>query len=74
MHRLNEGPRLNEPKLALAKDLNGALDLARVNNTAMPLTSLCAEVHRMLTAAGLGGEDEAALMEFFKGPDKEKFT
>lgn len=57
----------------MVKDLNGALDLARLSNTAMPLTSLCAEVHRMLTAAGLGGEDEAALMEFFKGPDKEQF-
>lgn len=57
----------------MVKDLNGALDLARINNTAMPLTSLCAEIHRMLTAAGLGGEDEAALMEFFKGPDKEQF-
>ncbi|WP_299473917.1 NAD(P)-dependent oxidoreductase [uncultured Roseibium sp.] len=57
----------------MVKDLNGALDLARISNTAMPLTSLCTEVHRMLTAAGLGGEDEAALMEFFKGPDKEQF-
>jgi 2-hydroxy-3-oxopropionate reductase len=58
----------------MVKDLNGAMDLARRTHTAMPLTSLCAEIHRMLTAAGLGGEDEAALMEFFKGPDKEQFT
>lgn len=57
----------------MVKDLNGALDLARRSNTSMPLTALCAEVHRMLTAAGLGGEDQAALMEFFKGPDKEQF-
>lgn len=57
----------------MVKDLNGAQDLARRTHTAMPLTSLCAEVHRMLTAAGLGGEDQAALMEFFKGPDKEQF-
>ncbi|MBB3609650.1 NAD(P)-dependent oxidoreductase [Rhizobium sp. BK602] len=55
----------------MVKDLNGAQDLARRTNTAMPLTAVCAEVHRMLTAAGLGGEDQAALMEFFKGPDKE---
>jgi len=27
----------------------------------------CLEIHRMLTAAGLGGEDQAALMEFFTG-------
>jgi len=57
----------------MVKDLNGAQDLARQTNTAMPLTAACAEIHRMLTAAGLGGEDQAAVMEFFKGPDKEKF-
>ena len=57
----------------MVKDLNGAADLARLTHTPMPLTALCAEVHRMLTAAGLGGEDQAALMEFFKGPDKEQF-
>lgn len=58
----------------MVKDLNGAQDLARVTNTAMPLTALCAEIHRMLTAAGLGGEDQAALMEFFKGPNKDQFS
>lgn len=57
----------------MVKDLNGAQDLARLSDTPMPLTAICAEVHRMLTAAGLGGEDQAALMEFFKGPDKESF-
>lgn len=57
----------------MVKDLNGAQDLARRTNTAMPLTAVCAEVHRMLTAAGLGGEDQAALMEYFKGPNKETF-
>lgn len=51
----------------MVKDLNGAQDLARRTNTAMPLTAVCAEIHRMLTAAGLGGEDQAALMEFFRG-------
>lgn len=54
----------------MVKDLNGAQDLARLNNTSMPLTGLCAEIHRMLTAAGLGGEDQAALMEFFTGAGK----
>lgn len=58
----------------MVKDLDGAADLARQTGTAMPLTSLCAEIHRMLTAAGLGGEDQAALMEFFKGPQKELFA
>lgn len=57
----------------MVKDLNGAQDLARRTNTAMPLTAACAEIHRMLTAAGLGGEDQAALMEFFRGPKKENF-
>lgn len=57
----------------MVKDLNGAADLARLTHTALPLTALCAEIHRMLTAAGLGGEDQAALMEFFKGPRKEMF-
>ena len=57
----------------MVKDLNGAQDLARLTNTAMPLTAAAAEIHRMLTAAGLGGEDQAALMEFFEGVDKERF-
>lgn len=55
----------------MVKDLNGAQDLARATHTAMPLTAVCAEVHRLLTAAGLGGEDQAALMEYFKGPRME---
>ena len=55
----------------MVKDLNAAQDLAHLTHTSMPLTAICAEVHRMLTAAGLGGEDQAALMEYFKGPNKE---
>jgi len=58
----------------MVKDLSGAQDLARRTNTAMPLTAACAEIHRMLTAAGLGGEDQAVLMEFFRGPSKENFA
>jgi 2-hydroxy-3-oxopropionate reductase len=50
----------------MVKDLNAAQDLARRTNTSMPLTAVCAEIHRLLTAAGLGGEDQAALMEFFR--------
>ena len=57
----------------MVKDLNGALDLARRTHTALPLTALTAEIHRMMTAAGLGGEDQAALIEFFKGPDRTSF-
>lgn len=57
----------------MVKDLSAVQDLARHSNTSMPLTSLCLEIHRMLTASGLGGEDQAALMEFFRGPDKSRF-
>ncbi|MTH98876.1 NAD(P)-dependent oxidoreductase [Roseibium sp. RKSG952] len=56
----------------MVKDLNGAQDVARRSNTPMPLTAICAEVHRQLTSAGLGGEDQAALMAFFDGPDALK--
>lgn len=49
----------------MVKDLNRAADLARLTHTPMPLTALCAEIHRLLTAQGLGAEDQAALMEFF---------
>lgn len=34
----------------MVQDLNGVQDLARLNNTAMPLTAVCAEVHLLLTA------------------------
>ena len=55
----------------MVKDLNAAQDLARKTHTSMPLTALCAEIHRMLTAAGLGGEDQAAVMEYFSGAKEE---
>lgn len=55
----------------MVKDLNAVNDLARKIGTSMPMTALCAEIHRMLTAAGLGGHDQAAVMEFFKGARHE---
>ena len=55
----------------MVKDLNMAADLSRQTGTSMPMTALCAEIHRMLTAAGLGGEDQAAVMEFFNGAKEE---
>jgi 2-hydroxy-3-oxopropionate reductase len=55
----------------MVKDLNMAADLSRQTGTSMPMTALCAEIHRMLTAAGLGGEDQAAVMEFFNGARKD---
>lgn len=56
----------------MVKDLIGAQDLARRTNTSMPLTAICAEIHCMMAASGFGAEDQAALMEFFKGPNKER--
>lgn len=55
----------------MVKDLNGVQDLARRTGTAMPMTAVCAEIHRLLTTAGLGGADNAALMKFFEGPSTE---
>ena len=55
----------------MVKDLNMVNDLARQTGTSMPMTALCTEIHRMLTAAGLGGEDQAAVMEFFNGAKEE---
>ncbi len=52
----------------MVKDLNGVQDLARATGTAMPMTALCAEIHRLMVAAGLGGADNAALLRFFQGP------
>lgn len=51
----------------MVKDLNGAQDLARSTNTSMPLAAVSAKVHRLLTRVGQGGEDQAALMEYFSG-------
>lgn len=55
----------------MVKDLNMVNDLARQTGTSMPMTALCGEIHRMLTAAGLGGEDQAAVMEFFNGAKED---
>lgn len=56
----------------MVKDLNGVQDLARLTDTAMPLTATCAEVHRLLTATGLGNADQAALMEIFEQRDTQE--
>lgn len=56
----------------MVKDLDGALALARIKNTTMPLTAVCAEVHRMMTAAGFGPEDQATLIEYFAGANIAK--
>ncbi|RVU86534.1 NAD(P)-dependent oxidoreductase [Leucothrix sargassi] len=55
----------------MVKDLNGVQDLARATNTSMPLTAVCAEIHRMFMAAEIGDSDNAALMKFYDGPAKD---
>ena len=55
----------------MVKDLDAVADLARQTGKSMPMTALCGEIHRMLTAAGLGGEDQAAVMEFFTGAKED---
>ncbi len=52
----------------MVKDLNAVQDLARSTGTSMPLTAICAEIHRVLVAAGLGDADTAVLMKYFEGP------
>lgn len=58
----------------MVKDLAFAQTLSGQTGTPMPMTALCMEIHKMLTAAGLGGEDQAAVMEFFGGANKENFS
>ena len=58
----------------MVKDLNGVQDLARSTNTAMPLTAVCAEIHRVFMSAGIGNIDNAALMKFYEGPSKEDLS
>jgi len=52
----------------MLKDLDGVQALARTTRTALPVTAIVAEIHRALIAAGLGAEDNAALMRQFDGP------
>lgn len=52
----------------MVKDLNATQDLARQTGTSMPMTAICAEQHRLMTAAGYGGADQAALIKYFGGP------
>lgn len=53
------------------KDLNGAMDLAREKNTPVPFTSLASDIHRVMTRAGYGAEDEATMIDYYLGPNRE---
>lgn len=49
----------------MLKDLEAAQRFSMELRTPMPLTGLVAELHRMMVAAGIGGEDSAAYMKMF---------
>jgi 2-hydroxy-3-oxopropionate reductase len=49
----------------MLKDLEAVQRVAAATRTPMPLTGLVTELHRLLIAAGLGGEDNAAYMKLF---------
>lgn len=53
------------------KDLEVVQSFAGKTRVAMPVTSLTTEIHRLFVAAGMGGEDNAALMILFNGPRDE---
>lgn len=52
----------------MVKDLSAVQTLAVHTGTAMPMTSLCMEIHRLMVSAGFGAADNAALMKFYDGP------
>jgi len=52
----------------MLKDLEAVQAFASKTRTAMPVTSLTTEIHRLFVAAGKGGDDNAALMKLFNGP------
>ncbi len=69
MPRMAEGDFAVTGRISnMVKDLNGVQDLARETGTSMPLTAVCAEIHRLMTRAGFGGSDQSALMKYFDGP------
>lgn len=49
----------------MLKDLEAVQVVAAAQRTPMPVTGLITELHRMLTMAGLGKEDNAAYMKLF---------
>lgn len=51
----------------MVKDLDAVHEVAAETGTPMPLTMLALELHRILTARGLGDEDNSALLELY-GP------
>ncbi|MDR3372145.1 MAG: NAD(P)-dependent oxidoreductase [Ancalomicrobiaceae bacterium] len=51
----------------MLKDLEAVQAFAAVGRTPLPVTGLITELHRLMVAAGIGGEDTAAMMMQFDG-------
>ena len=56
----------------MLKDLDAVQACAKAAATPMPVTDLVAQIHRKLVAAGLGAEDNCALMRQFDDPAPER--
>ena len=54
----------------MVKDLNTVMDSARQLGTALPLTGLAAEIHKLLVKQGLGDADNAATIELYDPPKR----
>ncbi len=55
----------------MLKDLQTVQDLARTTGTAMPLTGLTTELHRLLVGRGLGAADNGAVMQLYGDPEPQ---
>ena len=55
----------------MLKDLESVQDFAMATRTPLPMTSLVAELHRLLVAAGLGPRDNAEIMRLLDGAGAE---
>jgi 3-hydroxyisobutyrate dehydrogenase len=65
--RMARGDRERSGRIdIMLKDLDTASALARQTGSAVPMTALATEIHRLLVLRGLGEEDPAALVSFFE--------
>lgn len=53
----------------MLKDLDTVLDVARGNATALPITALGTEIHRLLAAQGLADADGTAIHRLYDPRD-----
>lgn len=67
MPKMARGDRTPESSLeTMMKDLDTVQALARATGTAMPMTGLASELHRLLIARGHGRADSTALMMLYR--------